>query len=70
MKTRKVVHGKNLTMRCPLVATLVFWLVLDRLDAAGWVWGAVGVVLVIGWIAWIVDLLNVDQVDVFDSSGR
>ena len=64
MKQRKVVHAKNLAMRPPLIATLVLWLVLDKLDAAGWVWGAVGVVVVVLWLAWIVDVLNIEQVEV------
>lgn len=37
----KVVSRKNLPVRPPLVTTAVILLVLDRLSAPGWVWGAI-----------------------------
>ena len=64
MKQRKVVSGKNLAMRSPLLVTLVFYLLLDRFDAAGWVWGVVGTIMAILWVIWIVDIFNIEQVEV------
>ena len=64
MKSRKVLAWKNLPTRCPLMGTLVLWLLLDRLDAVGWVWGAVGVVMLIGWLGWIIDTFKDEQIEV------
>lgn len=64
MKQRKVVHGKNLAMRSPVLTILVFWLVLDRLDAPGWVWGVVGTIAVVLLLAWIVDIFNIEHIEV------
>lgn len=66
MKTRKVIHAKNLSMRSPLVATVAFWLALDYWHAPGWGWGVVGTIMGVLWIAWIVDCLNVEQKDIFE----
>ena len=54
MKKRKVISSKNLPMRSPLIGALVWWLVLDKLGAPGWVWGVVGTMVVVAWIAFAV----------------
>lgn len=64
MKKRKVISSKNLPMRMPLIGTLVWWLVVDKLGAPGWVWGVLGTLLVVGWIAFGVDVWNRDDVEV------
>ena len=64
MKKRKVISSKNLPMRMPIIGTLVWWLVLDKLGAPGWVWGVLGTVLFVGWIAAIADIWNRDDVEV------
>lgn len=38
----KVVSFKNLPTRLPIYQGLTLWLVLDRVDAPSWAWGAVG----------------------------
>lgn len=50
MSTRKVVHVNDLPTRLPLTTTAVVGLLLDRFDAAGWVWGMVGTIVVLIWI--------------------
>lgn len=64
MKKRKVVSRKNLPMRMPLVGTLVWWLVLDKLGAPGWVWGVLGTIIAVGWFAFVVDVFIRDDVEV------
>lgn len=64
MKRKKVINNSNLPGRLSLIQPLVFWLVLERLDAAGWVWGVVGCLVVIIWILQIVGLFIQDQVDI------
>jgi hypothetical protein len=69
MKKRKVISSKNLPMRSPLIGALVWWLVLDKLGAPGWVWGVVGTMVVVAWIAFAVEVWNREEVDVFDSDA-
>lgn len=69
MKKRKVIDAQNLPMRCPLVGSLVLYLVLDKFDAPGWAWGAVGLLMLILWIAWIADTLNNEKVDLLNKGG-
>jgi hypothetical protein len=49
----RVIRPSSLPMRCPLVATLVFYLTMDRLSAPGWLFGVVGVIMATVWMAWI-----------------
>ena len=49
--TRKVIDRDQLPSHWPVVGTLVWWLVLERLDAPGWVWGSVGAVVFLAWLA-------------------
>jgi len=64
MKLRRVVHGKNLPIRCPLVSTLVLWMVLDKVSAAGWVWGVVGTLVVVMWVEWLIDIFAIEHVEI------
>lgn len=64
MKPIKKIARKNLPAPLPLFPTLTLYLVLDKWDAAGWVWGAVGVVMVFIWIACIIELCVADEVNV------
>jgi hypothetical protein len=66
----RVIHGKNRGIPCPLVATLVAYLVLDRFDAEGWILGAVGAVFVFIWILWLTELAQRDLVDIFEELDR
>jgi hypothetical protein len=53
---RKVISKKNLPTNLPLVSSLVFWLVLDKLNAPGWAWGVVATLMIILWIVSIIDI--------------
>lgn len=53
MKQTKVIANKNLPARAPLWASMVAWLMLDRFDAPGWVFGVVGCLFVLLWLAYI-----------------
>lgn len=54
--SRLVLSMTNMPLRLPWQATILLWLLLDRLHAPGWVWGAVGFLLVIVWISWLIDV--------------
>ena len=60
----KVIAAKQLPMRCPLIATLVLWMALDHWSAPGWAYGAVGLVLAIGWILWVIHLSTAESAEV------
>lgn len=62
----KVISYKNLPTRWPVVATIAWWLLLDRLDAPGWLWGTLGTLLVIAWVACIYNICVQEQVNVVD----
>lgn len=53
MKHPMVIHPNQLPARAPTVATIAWFLLLDRLQAPAWLWGAIGVVVVISWTACI-----------------
>ncbi len=46
---RQVVSGQQLPTRLPITGTLVVGLLLDRLQAPGWLCGAAGVLAVLFW---------------------
>ena len=64
MKT-KVVANKNLPVPMPLQFSLICYLLLDKFQAAGWVWGAVGVILALLWIVYFIAIFSTEQVDLF-----
>lgn len=64
---RRVISIKNLQMRMPLWPSLVAWLVLDRLNAPGWVDGVVGCFFAFAWGVWISDVLSCQSVDVLNN---
>jgi hypothetical protein len=49
MKHLRVIPGENLPTRLPVHVTVLYGLLLDRFDAVGWVWGAVGTAFVFVW---------------------
>ena len=64
MKT-KVVANKNLPVPMPLQFSLICYLLLDKFQAAGWAWGAVGVILALLWIVYFIAIFSTEQVDLF-----
>lgn len=64
--SKKVISYKNLPARFPVLLSLVAWLMLDRLDPAGWVQGVVWTVIGILWIASFIGAYTQDLVDVFN----
>lgn len=69
MSKRTVVSWKNLPTRMPLIFTAVCWLLLDRFDSPGWVWGVVGTLVVALWFVWIADVLQRDDAELFKDKG-
>jgi hypothetical protein len=67
---REVFAVRNLPGRMPLGITLLLWLLLDRLQPKGWVWGAVSVLVVMLWGMWIWDVTTRDEVPLDDFARK
>lgn len=63
-KARQVIDYENLPPRLPLVSTIVAYLFLAHLDAAGWVWGVIGTFFALLWLGSVYSLFTVEKVDV------
>jgi len=63
MKKLKKIARQNIPHNFPVVSTTVAWLLLDRLDASGIVWGIVGTVFAILWVLVLLDIVWSDSVD-------
>jgi hypothetical protein len=63
MSKKMVINSKNIKTRIPTVATIAWYLLLDKLAAPGWVWGAMGVLFFIAWVAAIVDVFNCEELE-------
>lgn len=69
MKGRKVVSPKALPTNLPVSLTVSVFLLLDRLNVEGWVWGAVSAFFTLIWVASIAQLVTHEQVDIFDKES-
>jgi hypothetical protein len=67
MKTRKVISPKNLS-KSPILLGAVLYLLLDKFNASGVVWGIVIALYGIMFIAWVVDLFNTENVNIFEDN--
>jgi hypothetical protein len=65
---RKVVHASELPVRLPIYPTITLWLLLDRTEAPGWVWGATGVLMLIVWIGAVIQLSTQHQTRIWPQS--
>jgi hypothetical protein len=64
MKQVKRISMANEAPRLPLTFTVAWWLLLDRLQPPGWVWGASGVVIVLLWVMGALAIWQFEPVDV------
>lgn len=71
MKTKKlkVVHVRNLPTRLPVLATIAWWLLLDRLQAPPVAWGVFYTLAAIIWILSIIGVFLQESADPFDRGG-
>ena len=67
MKEKKVISSKNLPTRSPILSTLVYVLALSYWNAPQWVWGAIGVLLLIIWVTWIASWFLEEDIDIMSS---
>lgn len=60
----KVISRKQLPTVLPLNSSMVCALVLDRVNAAGWVWGVCGTLFALAWVAALVCLYKQNEVEI------
>lgn len=66
MKRRKVVHYNQLPSRYPFWVSATTWLLLDRLQPPGWVWGVVLTLLALIWVMQVVAIWHEDKVSIHE----
>lgn len=59
----KVLKPKYLPTRAPVSLTMATCLLLDRVKAPGWVWGVVGTLLMVLWVAFFASLGREEMVE-------
>ena len=59
------ISRSNIPVKLPFFQTITIYLLLDKLDAAGWIWGVVGTIVVLWWILAIVALITSSETDIF-----
>lgn len=64
MSEKRVIARKYMPTNLPLLTTAVAYLFLDKFQAAGWVWGAASVVLLLFWAGGIYSLYQEEQYEV------
>lgn len=60
----KVISAKNLPARLPIISTVVFYLLMDNLNASPVAWGVGITLVVIFWIIAITAICMQEHVDV------
>lgn len=65
MKSKKVISTEDIPISSPASLTISIGLLLDRFDAAGWLWGVFGTVFAIIWVCVIVRRLTEKPTRIF-----
>lgn len=60
----KVVANKNMPARLPIWQSITIWLALDHWHAPQWLYGALGLLLLVMWIAEIYKLFTQKETEV------
>ena len=68
MKKRNVISRKNLPTSSPVTFVAVLYLLLDKFNAPGWVWGSVGLLMLFIFIAWITSMVTDTQIDIINGN--
>lgn len=62
MEKNYVLARKHMPYRSPIVFTIVMYLFMDHVHSPQWVWGAVGLFVLIMWITYFVGIHNEKEV--------
>lgn len=67
---QKVISYKNLAPYFPTSFTILAYLLLDKFNASGWVWGVVGSFFFLWWLGVILVRHNSEPVDIFEDKKK
>jgi len=70
MQHPKVIAYKQLPARLPIIATLVWYLILDHLQVPSWIWGVAGTVFALVWIESIASLWLQEPTEIVELKTR
>lgn len=62
----KQLKNSNMPSRLPFELTLVAWLSIDHWHGPLWLYGAVGTILLIAWVAVIFVMATAESVDIIE----
>tara|TARA_R100001530_G_scaffold1886_1_gene3254 strand:- start:27358 stop:27558 length:201 start_codon:yes stop_codon:yes gene_type:complete len=65
MAKKKVINQKNKRIPVPVIGTMTLSLFLDKFNAPGWLWGALGVFIFFYWCIAIHDIFNCEELEEF-----
>jgi hypothetical protein len=70
MKKNRVIKRENLPLKISIWNPLTCFLALERFNAPGWLYGALGVLFLFADIAAIYRILTETEVDLLNPTGR
>jgi hypothetical protein len=75
MKTPKVIARNQLPARLPTVATIAWFLLLERFQAPQWLWGIAGFLAVLFWgtciyAIWVQESVQLKELTPNDGDGK
>lgn len=62
---KRVIAYDNIPFRLPIGGTATVWLLMDRFNPPGWVWGAMAVLVAIWWVVWLYAITHQKEVNLF-----
>lgn len=70
MKHPKVIKLNQLPAKPPIVASIAWFLLLDRFHAPGWLWGAMGLLFAIFWGGTIYAMCVQDPIELKELASK
>lgn len=70
MEKNKVLNPRSLPTKPPITISVVTYLLLDKLNAVGWVRGVVWTIIVIFWLGFIFALFKEQFVSIGELYGK
>lgn len=66
----KKISYRNIPSKPPIWNTLVCFLVMERFNAPEWLWGVLGFIFAIAWVASIYGIIMEEAVDIFEEKPK
>jgi len=70
MKVKKVIKSTSLPTKLPIWSTITTALALDYWNAPQWLWGAMGLLFLIGWISCIICFATEEEIDLLKNDPK